>query len=80
MSLANVAIRRLQDAPFPDFITRPAIDSLVSEARRRLDREAPHDEAVFARDMAQRAIAEHTAAANAQHYELPPEFFEICLG
>jgi cyclopropane-fatty-acyl-phospholipid synthase len=80
MSFANVAIRRLQDAPFPDFITRPAIDSLVSEARRRLDREAPHDEAVFARDMAQRAIAEHTAAANAQHYELPPEFFEICLG
>ena len=80
MSLANVAIRRLQDAPFPDFIARPAIDSLVSEARKRLDREAPHDEAVFARDMAQRAIAEHTAAANAQHYELPPEFFEICLG
>lgn len=80
MSFANVAIRRLQDAPFPDFIARPAIDSLVSEARRRLDREAPHDEAVFARDMARRAIAEHTAAANAQHYELPPEFFEICLG
>lgn len=80
MSFANVAIRQLQDAPFPDFVTRPAIDSLVSEARRRLDREAPHDEAAFARDMAQRAIAEHTAAANAQHYELPPEFFEICLG
>ena len=80
MSLANVAIRRLQDAPFPDFIARPAINSLVSEARKRLDREAPHDEAVFARDMAERAIAEHTAAANEQHYELPPEFFEICLG
>ena len=80
MSFANVAIRQLQDAPFPDFVTRPAIDSLVSEARRRLDREAPHDEAAFARDMAQRAIAEHAAAANAQHYELPPEFFEICLG
>lgn len=80
MSLANAAIRRLQDAPFPDFIARPAIDSLVSEARKRLDREGPHDEAAFARDMAQRAIAEHTAAANEQHYELPPEFFEICLG
>ncbi len=80
MSLANVAIRRLQDAPFPDFIARPAIDSLVSEARRRLDREAPHDEADFARDMARRAIAEHTSAANAQHYELPAEFFGICLG
>ncbi len=80
MSLTNVAIRQLQDAPFPDFIARPAIDSLVSEARKRLDRDAPHDEALFARDMALRAIAEHAAAANEQHYELPPEFFEICLG
>jgi cyclopropane-fatty-acyl-phospholipid synthase len=80
MSFANVAIRRLQDAPLPDFVARPAIDSLVSEARKRLDSEGPHDEAGFARDMARRAIAEHTAAANAQHYELPPEFFEICLG
>lgn len=80
MSLATAAIRRLQDAPFPDFIARPAIDSLVSEARRRLDREGPHDEAAFARDMAERAIAEHTTAANEQHYELPPEFFQLCLG
>jgi cyclopropane-fatty-acyl-phospholipid synthase len=80
MNIANVAIRRLQDAPFPDFIARPAIDSLVSEARRRLDREGPHDPAAFARDMARRAIAEHAAAANEQHYELPPEFFRICLG
>jgi len=80
MNIANVAIRHLQDAPFPDFVTRPAIDSLVSEARKRLDREGPHDEAGFARDMAVRAIAEHTAAANDQHYELPPEFFQICLG
>jgi len=80
MSLVNVAIRQLQDAPFPDFITRPAIDSLVTEARRRLDRDGPHDQAAFAREMARRAVAEHTAAANDQHYELPPEFFEICLG
>ncbi|MEO8459250.1 MAG: cyclopropane-fatty-acyl-phospholipid synthase family protein [Dokdonella sp.] len=26
------------------------------------------------------AIAVETAAANAQHYELPPRFFELCLG
>ena len=25
-------------------------------------------------------LAVHTAAANEQHYELPPEFFEQCLG
>lgn len=79
-SIVTGAIRRLQDAPFPDFIARPAIDSLVSEARRRLEREGPHDEASFAHEMTQRPIAEHAAAANAQHYELPAEFFEICLG
>ncbi|RYG15001.1 MAG: class I SAM-dependent methyltransferase [Caulobacteraceae bacterium] len=80
MTLVNIAIRQLQDAPFPDFVTRPAIDSLVSEARKRLDRDGPHDEAGFAREMAERSIAEHTDAANTQHYELPPEFFRICLG
>jgi cyclopropane-fatty-acyl-phospholipid synthase len=40
----------------------------------------PHDAAAFAREMAARAIAEHTDAANDQHYELPPEFFRLCLG
>lgn len=80
MNIANVAIRHLQDAPFPDFVTRPAIASLVTEARKKLDRDGPHDSASFAREMAERAIAEHTDAANDQHYELPPEFFRLCLG
>jgi cyclopropane-fatty-acyl-phospholipid synthase len=80
MNLTNVAIRQLQDAPFPDFVARPAIRSLVTEARRKLDREGPHDAAAFAREMSTRAIAEHTDAANDQHYELPPEFFRLCLG
>ncbi|MFY7852349.1 MAG: SAM-dependent methyltransferase, partial [Brevundimonas sp.] len=80
MNLTNVAIRQLQDAPFPDFVTRPAIRSLVTEARKKLDRDGPHDAAAFAREMAARAIAEHTDAANDQHYELPPEFFRLCLG
>jgi cyclopropane-fatty-acyl-phospholipid synthase len=30
--------------------------------------------------MAQHPIAEHTDTANAQHYELPPRFFELTLG
>ena len=30
--------------------------------------------------MAAHAIAEHAGAANAQHYELPPEFFRLVLG
>lgn len=80
MTLTNAAIRKLQDAPAPDFVTRPAVAGLVAEYRKQLDKDGPHDEAAFARDMARRAIAEHTDAANAQHYELPARFFELCLG
>src|SRR4029434_9902622 len=40
----------------------------------------PDAEAAFAREMAERPIAEHTVAANAQHYEVPAAFFENCLG
>ncbi len=72
MNLANIAIRQLQDAPFPDFVTRQAIASLVTEARKKLDREGPHDSAEFARQMAVRAIAEHTDAANDQTMSCRP--------
>jgi cyclopropane-fatty-acyl-phospholipid synthase len=80
MSLANIAIRRLQDAPFPDFVARPAVASLVAEARKRLAKDPPHTEFDFACQMAARPVAEHADAANAQHYELPPRFFRLCLG
>lgn len=74
-------INALQDAPAPDFVTRPAIASLVAGARRSLATErTPDADARFAVEMAQRAVAEHTDAANAQHYELPPRFFELVLG
>jgi len=79
MSLVS-AIRDLQDAPAPDFITRPAIAGLVSSYRRQLRRQPGLGEAAFAREMTTRAIAEHTDAANRQHYELPSRFFEIVLG
>jgi cyclopropane-fatty-acyl-phospholipid synthase len=79
MSL-SAALRSLQDAPAPDFITRPAIAGMVSSYRRRLRREPGPGEAAFAREMADRPIAEHTEAAHRQHYELPSRFFEIVLG
>lgn len=72
-------LRSIQDAPAPDFVTRPAIAAMVAGARKRLVDE-PGIDARFAEEMARRAIAEHADAANAQHYELPPEFFQICLG
>jgi len=31
-------------------------------------------------ELRQSPVAIHTDAANAQHYELPPRFFELCLG
>lgn len=79
MTLIADSVNRLQDAPFPDFVTRPAIGLLVANARRRLAEE-PQDAAAFALEMAERPVAEYAEAANAQHYELPARFFELCLG
>ncbi|NBW11786.1 MAG: class I SAM-dependent methyltransferase [Caulobacteraceae bacterium] len=80
MSLIANSVNRLQDAPFPDFLTRPAIALLVANARRRLETQPSGVDADFAREMAARPVAEHTDAANQQHYELPARFFELCLG
>ena len=75
----SALLRSVQDAPAPDFVTRPAIAAMVAGARRRLEA-SPDADARFAQEMARRVIAEHAEAANAQHYELPPEFFRLCLG
>lgn len=75
----SALLRSAQDAPAPDFIVRPAIAAMVAGARKTLH-DAPDADARFAREMAERVIAEHVEAANAQHYELPAEFFRICLG
>lgn len=80
MSLLTTSINRLQDAPFPDFVTRPAIAALVANARRRLAATPKDAEARFVTRMAERPVAEHTGAANTQHYELPPRFFQCVLG
>lgn len=80
MSLLANSVNKLQDAPFPDFVTRPAIALLVANARKALKTPPADVEAEFAREMAARPVAEHTDAANEQHYELPARFFELCLG
>ena len=79
MSLIRTGIRNLQDAPAPDPLVRAAVASLVAGAARRLETETV-DVAAFVRQMHGRPIAEHTEAANEQHYELPPSFFEAVLG
>jgi cyclopropane-fatty-acyl-phospholipid synthase len=80
VSLISNSVNKLQDAPFPDFVTRPAIALLVANARKALKTPPADAEATFAREMAERPVAEFTDAANQQHYELPARFFELCLG
>ena len=80
MSLIAPIIEAFEGAPLPDTVRRTAIRLLVANARRQLAGSGPDADAEFARGMTEHPIAEHTAAANAQHYEVPAAFFQRCLG
>jgi cyclopropane-fatty-acyl-phospholipid synthase len=80
MSLIAATIDAFEGAPLPDTVRRTAITLLVANARRQLGSAGPDANAAFAREMSERRIAEHTDAANAQHYEVPAKFFLNCLG
>lgn len=80
MNIAQAAVRALEGAPLPDALARAGIRLLVEKTRRRLAVQPPAFEERFALDMAERPIAENTEDANAQHYELPAEFFGLVLG
>ena len=80
MSLVTTALLAFEGAPLPDPIRKAAIQVLVSGARRQAAAAGADTDAAFARAMAERPIAEHTDAANEQHYEVPAALFEACLG
>jgi cyclopropane-fatty-acyl-phospholipid synthase len=80
MSLIRNAIHRFAETPVPDPVSRSAIGFLVATARRKLADPPAGIESAFANEMAGRPIAEHTQAANDQHYEVPSAFFQACLG
>jgi cyclopropane-fatty-acyl-phospholipid synthase len=79
MSAIGLGITAAEHLPLPDLLTRAGIDLLVGRTRRRLAA-LPDSNDVFARDMEQHPVAQHPDAANQQHYELPPAFFELFLG
>ncbi len=79
MSLVASAIGAVERMPLPDAMTRAGIDLLVGRTRRRLAH-APVLDHRFADAMTGFQVAEDAAAANRQHYELPPEFFGHVLG
>jgi cyclopropane-fatty-acyl-phospholipid synthase len=80
MSAVAAVITAFEGAPLPDAIRRAAVNLLVGGALRNLGTPAEGGDAAFAEAMAARPIAEHVQAANDQHYELPPAFFERVLG
>ncbi len=80
MSLIETAIHAFEDAPLPDFVTRPAIGFLVEGARKKLIGASSAANIAFAEEMSARPIAEYTDMANEQHYEVPAAFFERVLG
>lgn len=66
--------------PLPDAVTRAGVSFLVARTRRKLAHQGGRLEEAFARGMGDFPVAEHTDAANAQHYEVPAAFFETVLG
>jgi cyclopropane-fatty-acyl-phospholipid synthase len=66
--------------PLPDLVIRAAIQRLCSRTAIRLATGNAESDALFAEEMAARAIAEYTDEANAQHYEVPAAFFARVLG
>jgi cyclopropane-fatty-acyl-phospholipid synthase len=80
MSFIAATIDAFEGAPLPDVVRKTAIELLVANARRGLSAAGPDADAAFAREMEARPIAEHADAANAQHYEVPADFFTACLG
>jgi cyclopropane-fatty-acyl-phospholipid synthase len=80
MSVISRIIDTAERAPLPDIMIRAGINALCSRTASRLANGNAESDATFAREMASRAVAEHTADANAQHYEVPAAFFAKVLG
>src|SRR5271165_4881661 len=69
----------LPDALVRHGIRRMCAQRLREETAGGLDRQAARFTGRIEM-LRESPVAIHTAAANAQHYELPPAFFELCLG
>src|SRR5581483_6670386 len=80
MSVVSTIIGTAERVPLPDLVVRAAIQRLCSRTATRLAGHGAADDAAFAGKMMLRPIAEHTDAANSQHYDVPQSFFAQVLG
>jgi cyclopropane-fatty-acyl-phospholipid synthase len=62
----------------PDWLVRVGIRRLL--AQRIREETTRYDHEAYVADLKTRALAEQTAAANEQHYEVPTPFYQYCLG
>ncbi|WP_316204504.1 cyclopropane-fatty-acyl-phospholipid synthase family protein [Bradyrhizobium sp. SZCCHNS3051] len=80
MSFISTIIGAAERVPLPDAVIRSAISELCSRTAARLGGADAMGDPEFARLLTRRPIAEHTDAANSQHYEVPAAFFARVLG
>jgi cyclopropane-fatty-acyl-phospholipid synthase len=80
MNVIATTTSMLERLPVPDALMRAGISALVGRTHRLMSAAPPDCDTVFAAGMGAHPIAEHTAAANEQHYELPAAFFGLVLG
>jgi cyclopropane-fatty-acyl-phospholipid synthase len=80
----SLAIELAERGFLPDAVLRAGIRRLVRgrlvDERARAAGDVGAAESAFAAELARGPIALHTDLANAQHYEVPPEFFRRVLG
>lgn len=80
MQVLSNMIPLAERAGIPDGLARLAIGMMVARTDRSLSEKQNGGTAAFVQAMSDMPIAIHANDANAQHYELPPEFFALVLG
>jgi cyclopropane-fatty-acyl-phospholipid synthase len=76
----NVVDRVRERDLVPEPLLRAAIRANLRRRQQRERRKEPEDRAAFIDELRASPIAAQPAAPNRQHYEEPPEFFELVLG
>lgn len=81
---ASFPMRLLESDRVPDWLVRRRVRALLAERLRTEDQGDPQRQQARLMELVRRLrespIAIHTAEANAQHYEMPAEFYRQVLG
>jgi len=75
----SLGIELAERGLLPDGLTRAGIRSLLRERLAERQRE-PQRALAFIESLRKAPLAIEQRAANDQHYEVPPPFYELCLG